>query len=83
MLVPAVGRKVEGLYRAKQIGDVSFFLFAYNISWYFGLLIVPKWLINDSGWIPIRFRTFLELPKLSLNLDPTIFLGTSVRHPNI
>ena len=36
-----------------------------------GVFIIPKWLINDSGWIPILFGSFLELPKNQSNIDPT------------
>ena len=33
-------------------------------------LIIPKFLIQASGHIPILFGTFLKLPKFRRNLDP-------------
>ena len=44
----------------------------------FGVSIIPKWLINDSWWIPILFGWFLELPAISPHLVPyTSFLCRS------
>ena len=37
---------------------------------FFADLIIPKWLINDPGHIPILFGSLLELPKCSPNLAP-------------
>ena len=37
---------------------------------YWGVLIIPKWLILTPGHIAILFGRFLELPKNRLNLDP-------------
>ena len=35
-----------------------------------GVLIIPKWQINDSWFIAILFRTCLYRPKNQLNMDP-------------
>ena len=57
------------------------------------VLIIPKWPINDSWWIPILFGWFLKIPKCSPNLDPWTpyvslkyfkkykkIMGTSLKH---
>ena len=36
----------------------------------FGVLIIPKWLIEVPGHIPIFFGSFLELRQISPNLAP-------------
>ena len=36
----------------------------------FGVLIIPKWLINDSWSIAILCGTFLDRPNMWPNLDP-------------
>ena len=39
-------------YVGRCVGFLLFFIIVYGI---FGVLIIPKWLINDSGWILILF----------------------------
>ena len=46
---------------------------------FLGSLIVPRWLIHDSWHIPIRFGTFLELPKT----DNKGTIGPFIYHQNI
>ena len=43
---------------AKCLGDllVVLGLLMYFGMGFWGVLIIPKWLINDSGWIPILFK---------------------------
>ena len=53
-----------------QLGDFGCCLVVQSFLLYFGVYIIPKWLINDSWSIAILFKWFLELPKFSLNLDP-------------
>ena len=50
---------------ANEFGDfVDFLGFLMSLWRCLWVLIIPKCLINDSGWIPILFGTFLELPKM-------------------
>ena len=52
------------------LGDVlDFPCFLMVLQWFWGVLIIPKWLIHDSGHIPIFLGTFLELPKNRPNMD--------------
>ncbi len=39
-----------------------------------GILIIPKGLINGSGWIAILFGSFLDPPKMRPNIDPVPYL---------
>ena len=49
-----------------HLGDLFLFLSFKCFYCIFGLYIIPKWLINDSGWIPIllddfgNFESFIE-----------------------
>ena len=42
---------------------VKFSWFVIVFFSFLEVLIIRKWLMNDSGHIPILFRTFLELPE--------------------
>ena len=58
-----------------MLNDLLFFAVAQNsllvfIMMIFGVLIIPKWLINYFWSIAIFFGTFLERPKLWPNPDP-------------
>ena len=45
------------------------FFWCFLVYGFLGVFIIPKWLINDFGHIPILFGSFLELPNKSPNLD--------------
>ena len=45
------------------------FLFFHVSSKYFGVSIIPKWLIKIPGPIPILFGWFLELPTCTQHLN--------------
>ena len=73
-------RPKNGVYRAQQIRQnilSSFVFLVLKVSVVFlGVLIIPKWLITDSGSIAILFGWFLEPPKTRPNLDPrTLYLS--------
>ena len=48
-------------------GFLGFLIYLWELL---HVLIIPKWLMNDSGPIAILFRWFLELQKNRLKLDP-------------
>ena len=50
---------------------------------FWGFLILPKWLINDSRHIPILFGSFMELPKCSPNLAPYTLYSNHIHYGNI
>ena len=50
--------------RQKQFRCFLVFPFVYCIFGFYGVLIIPKWLIEVPGHIPILFGIFLELPKM-------------------
>ena len=57
-------RTLVGSIGQKKLGDFRFSLFSMVFNVIFGSSIIPRWLINDSGWISILFGSFLELPKI-------------------
>ena len=81
-VLPELNRKViapkwleRPLYRGSigenKLGDFLFFsLIFYCIFWGFGVLIIPKWLIEVPGHIPILFGWFRELRTFCQNRDP-------------
>ena len=64
--VPCRSPPKRGLIRPKNTKCVyAFFLvFLKCLEGCFGVLILPKWLINDSGHVAILFESFLELPNM-------------------
>ena len=40
------------------------------LLFFFWVLIIPKWLTNDSGHIAILFGTFSKVPKKLPHIDP-------------
>ena len=80
-LMNACALRLLGSNRANKLGDVLFCsVFCDVMFMAFGAFIIPKWLIKDSGHIPICFGTFLELPTnrpkmvlSTLHLLPTDF----------
>ena len=39
-----------------NLGDFRFFLIFYSIFGFFGVYIIPNWLIKVPGYIPMLFR---------------------------
>ena len=68
-----VSRQNRGRFReelGQHLGDWLDVSWLFNgFFMVFGVLIIPKWLINDSGRAPILSEIFWELPKRSPNLD--------------
>ena len=48
---------------AKVLGEYLVFLICLVNVCFWGVLIIPKWLINDSGWIAILFGTSKNVTK--------------------
>ena len=67
---PKRGLIMPRKYGAKIKRVVVFLFFYIIVKGFWGVLIIPKWLILIPGHIAILFGTFLKRPKMGPNIDP-------------
>ena len=71
-MVPTASPKAGyiGEDTANHLGDVLFCSgFSSVCLFFFAVLILPRWLIEVPGHVPILFGSFLELSKNRTNID--------------